>query len=507
MSPEKKDIYSYHTFILPFVFEKPVEWRKEEPDSRGKWQRCVLKEGSHLIPDHELYSIDYATLRYFTPEARELLFGMKNPKKGHAFLSIRKDAIYCITKGTQTYKLPIHHIHILRLDNGVALLVLEIENCDYHSPEDVRNINEYGRRLNPTTLGNKDPLTADHLSLRGVGLEFTGSGQNFSIWRNNLASAEDMPKPSFWKSILRKMRNAKNESEAPLVASPILNIIKDFAGPNNSITPITDDQMFVYSMICCKELAQELKTFSSEHNSQTTDFNKLLHSAYGEDIRTPHAGSRTQAALLHDCMYDRWQDAGVIDVITENSFFRYVDSDSQEADKLRDLFRNQHCYLTMIAILQQATITRFFNRSREISIRLNESLTKHHKVDRNCRKDVEKLYSDFVKADSSLFIHQISVQSSGVEEFSLLMRKLKIDEDLANLKEKIHNLYELSRLYVEQRENTLLGIIAIIGLPLTLIPLLWDLLVFFEVATLPAAVALCLLGLLVSMFTLYKYRK
>ena len=134
-----------------------------------------------------------------------------------------------------------------------------------------------------------------------------------------------------------------------------------------------------------------------------------------------------------------------------------------------------YSHLAMVAQLQRATLEHLFACSREHSIALSNELAKWpHTVTKKRHDKVQKLYANYIKARNALFLHRPATDPDGAAFFSKLQADFLIPPALDDLKEKIESLYALSHVYTEQRQNKVLSAIALVGLPLTLVPLLTE---------------------------------
>ena len=157
--------YSYHTFLLPFEYS-------------GK----ILSENKNTITETKIssgenYVSDYAMFQYFTPEARNLLFGAKYDYCYSP--DVLENEVYVIEKKegkhhpAKTFSLPVTRFRVLIHDNGVGLFMLSVENRGYPDINDIAWINEYGRRISlPYLTDAPHELVAEKISLLGKTADF-----------------------------------------------------------------------------------------------------------------------------------------------------------------------------------------------------------------------------------------------------------------------------------------------------------------------------------------------
>lgn len=87
--------YSYHTFLLAFYCPNGVL------NPRGNWKESNLTNQGIASTGKE-FLLDYATVQYFTPEARNLLFN-KEKSFSYSFDADDENSRYIIKRGGGGY--------------------------------------------------------------------------------------------------------------------------------------------------------------------------------------------------------------------------------------------------------------------------------------------------------------------------------------------------------------------------------------------------------------------
>ena len=169
-------VYSYHTFIYPFSWKNI---KKTGEDFRKFIRKSRVWQGTNIEIEDDISSTQnnyigkdlltlYKEYQYFNPFARKAIYGFNEGiVENYSFFDekIHEKAHYIIRKDDKTYDLLVNAIRLKIYNTGVALFVIEAENHDASSTiEDVKNINDYGRRVSMPILSGSN-LCADMIIL------------------------------------------------------------------------------------------------------------------------------------------------------------------------------------------------------------------------------------------------------------------------------------------------------------------------------------------------------
>ena len=423
--------HSYHTFLLPFEYSGTVS-----PGVKSRVGNTITET---KIRAGENYVSDYAMFQYFTPEARKLLFGAKYE---YCYCpDMLENEVYVIEKkegkknGAKTFSLPVTGLRILMHNNGVGLFMLSVENFGYPDINDIAWINEYGRRISlPYLTDAPHELVAEKITLLGKTVDF--------------------------EQVSKKDISCAHTPDGDII-EPIRAVIEEFIGKEGTIKPIIDDRMFVCCLIRNEELC---KTFKDDGLYTSEEVYRLAF-VDANDASCP--SERMRRKILDRCIYDRWAPWGTVDVITHHSLFRLTGEYEGIMSSVINPFNTMYVQLAAGALLQRANIMRFSNKCAQLSKQINRALNIKKGITARLKREIEKLNAEFVNAGSCIFLDQLSPQEQGVEEFDMLRRELYIDTSLKTLSKKVKALYELTHIYTEQEENSMLNFIAYLGIPLT----------------------------------------
>ena len=170
-SDKRKKPISYHTFLFPFSFDK------SNNNPRKRFEELFLAPLTDKKSDGWMPVIDprewvaslgsdindsekklYGEYHYFNAAARELIIASAHKNDStvwnyrYWFADQKKTdntnpIEYSIIRSERKYDLKVNGIKLKLFSTGVGILIFELENYSYPDPDDVRRINEYGRRI------------------------------------------------------------------------------------------------------------------------------------------------------------------------------------------------------------------------------------------------------------------------------------------------------------------------------------------------------------------------
>lgn len=310
-----EQVYSYHTFLFPFIWKtdkiingqrKKVKLKEfldvinaDTSESRWiayDWEKRKQKEG--FLSDHWMQ--DYQTYQYFTESANEMIFNCKGSNTVRCYYysnAFSKKGKYIITKRDKSYTLNINNIRLNVYDAGIAVLIMEMENCSHRSLDDVNLINEYGRRINFPYLasGVDHNLCADSIEIRfgeKAALELKKDNpfiQNYKQLSLNILSTRIK---AGYKNTSSKKKAGEILKEDDISFTSIMKPIRTLldgdkkiltANPEHKdrpdkfyIKPCVDDRMFVCCIVTDSGLSNEIKCIGSDELCCCQDINVRL---------------------------------------------------------------------------------------------------------------------------------------------------------------------------------------------------------------------------------------
>ena len=444
-------IYSYHTFLLAFHYDGD-----NKPAENGNWKKDDLMDFSKSNITDEEKRLNYQRIQYFTPEARSLLFDKDN----HFVYDLSgKEATYKIVKEQTEYVLDVNSIRAILFEGNIGVLIIELENTKYQSIEDVNKINEYGRRINLPYIGKEgEPhaLVANKITFLGETEDFVQKGKDI-LSQDNIDDLKD-----------------------GYIMKPVEKLLDELLPQHGKIVPVLDDRMFVCCMVRDAGLSEEVTSVkkvdkTDEHGQPVKDekgktvkvevekegkgiyldreLSKKIYSLAFIDAEWASCQSvEMREEILKRCIDSRWRDWGTIDVITHHSLIRITGGVELDfiVPSVVNPFLIQYVYLAIGALVQRATILSLSAESAEIS---NKYLLNDFSEELN--NELKNLKKKYVYAQNNIFLHELTVQEQGVEEFDMLKNELYIDNSLENLNNKIDGLYGYVKEYSDDKRARL----------------------------------------------------
>ncbi|MBQ2724489.1 MAG: hypothetical protein IJF78_02160 [Clostridia bacterium] len=464
------DIYSYHTFLFPFVWEGrgkhsvPLAKFLELFENNVNWENVDMPDEHHITPNPQILNMDDALLfykeyQYFHPYARKALYGFaEDIVTNYSFRpkDIRNLAHYYITrtdeKGSRKYCLLVNAIKLKIYNTGVAIFILECENhgvgetldpesgkvtgkLDQRTLSAVKEINDYGRRVALPYLPTPpyySSLTADSLTLDidSVGT-FQSDFRKFAKEMNSLETFERTLSLTHFCDFIKKILQFGRDDIR--FTSKLTDIDKN----TYYIYPALDDRMFVVCYVMdSAEIAKFTKRKDDGELVCLTDdtLSKSLHELIAID---PPGNCCTQdmnlrKSYLETHMYNRWIDYGTLTTYTNQSLINLTTTDCPSY--LTDSFLTQYVQLCCLVLVQRASIINFQRQTSAISAHVEE---RGRQIKLSTVSEVMKLQERFVAFQNQLSFTEVSPQDQGIEIYDKLMEFCFIEKELDSLKNQL----------------------------------------------------------------------
>lgn len=478
------EIYSYHTFIFPFIWEGRGKHRIPLPeilsvfDNNVNWVKTDMTDEHHITPNPQLMSktdelLFYKEYQYFHPYARKAIYGFeKDIVSNYSFRPdiIRDRAHYyiekCDGKSWRRYDLLLNAIKLSIYNTGVALFILECENYGEGSVMDdngieiakleqnnldaVKVINDYGRRVAlpfiPTTADDYFSLTADRLILKIEGMdEIVSDFRGFALKVNSMSNISDEISLTHFCDFIKEILSFGSE----IVFSSKLTKDKE----SYYIYPALDDRMFVASYI---HDPKALEPFMRRREDGTLScleserYSKSLHELIAVD---PPGECSTVDPLLRKAylqahMYNRWLDYGTLTTITNQSLINLTTAKANSF--LADNFLTQYIPMCCLCLVQRASIINFQRQTSEISARVEE---RGRQIKLSTVSDIMKLQERFVAFQNQLSFTEVTPQEQGIEIYSKLMECCFIEKEISSLKDQLQSLCDAANTSLDYNFN------------------------------------------------------
>lgn len=394
--------YSYHTFMLPFIYEKLEEL--------SSWEYKKF-----TIDTHE----DYNEYVYFYEYVRKALYNQDNtptPKDISQYYEYKDQkgtfTIECLA-GRGKYVLELDGISLRLFPNSkVGIVSFNLLNKQYFHPSDILNINEYGRRIYPQFLSKVGICETKKAFLaHSISLTFDGKEPITETFSNSLKPSEysERPFPAYISALLEGIHQPQN---------------------------VIDDRMFVMSLYLNDILAERYKSYDKIMDEYCYEqdewwYKYIFIDAGFKTCQSKHMTKR----LLAESTYDRWVEAGTLYGMSRYSFVALTGS-WYGKNILSPHFKTMYFQMFTLLLAYRASIIKF-------SDDVVKATQKVHAIE---PKNVYEEYLNFV---NELFFREITAQEQGIELYNQAMKIMQIEKYITDLDLEIGELHQYVQFQIE----------------------------------------------------------
>ena len=416
----KEDIYSYHTFMFPFIF-------KGKFDKKDNWEYKDFKVEEQR---------DFNEYIYFYKHVQDAIYNKEEEKSD----SISNYYEYEKQKGTYTicckkgiFELELDGLSLRIFNTKVAILTFNLKNTKYSDVNSVLAINDFGRRIYPQFLG--DNFTCDTKN--------TILSNCITLTLNGEEIKEDFTR-------FDNIDNLKNTKELNLLPKFIEKLIKNNFSKDKKLRPIIDDRMFVISWYGNNEFSKKLNSEQYKTNSNWYEY--IFVDGDGITIHN----KKMQENLVTASTYDRWMDNTYGCTLYGMSRYSFV-SITNSSDFAKNIFlpHIQTMYFQMFSLLlaYRASIIKFSDKIQNIT----------QKKEKDLIKKADKLYDRYLKFLNKLYFKEITAQDQGIEIYNQAMKVMDIEKYMNDLNHEINQLHSYVSMKEEKTRNEKLDFISKIG--------------------------------------------
>lgn len=495
-----ENYYSKHIFMANFRL-------KEDKNSKNK-------NVNDIVFDNDVwkkYSIDdvknvgefvdnYTNYNYFNEQARDLIFYKENKSKVVSYkfehIDSSENSEYIIdindVNERKTYELNLDKIILKEyeiINKKSYLMMIYVTNNKYGDISDIKNINQYGRRLFspwiPLDLGNgantecPDDLQI-HIGKDKIYSNYENSGKADLNYKDKEIFKYNFDDKNKYKSyserlnfIRQKEVNDKNDKsiidnrrESYLIRN-ILNYKKESKDEKIEIELINPDRMYVGFYLKNNSLIERIKKYSTEKQEYLTEkqeyaylyddslSDQLYALAYidGEDATCQSRVMRKK--LLQETIYDRWIDWGTIHTVTHNGF-GCIATDGAPYESVIMPFLTEYMEMMALVLLQRNLLLEFHIEAKKLSPEFNS-------------EKLENLQKDYVKFKTQVLLFEVTPQEQGYEIYRLMQKQLYIDEEKEKLDDIMNSLYEVANIKHSIELNIIMNRLTIIAILIALV--------------------------------------
>lgn len=484
---------SYHVFYFPFkwefegnansTFQKKFNTGQfaEMENSAGMWRHVTLKDNA-FDKQKEAEEL-FAERQYFYKFVHPVLYdaGDENAQNNESNIVRhyeRKEpqgsdnVRYIIEKNTsdddisgiKTYNLKVDAINLNFYSTGIGILMFYLINDDPSliKEEDIRDINQYGRRIMPPHCGE---FEADNRRLLARSLRITGldsdDGNKYSDGFRFSCSPKDYSEDKGFKDIWTPSRI-------------IVNLIKDLFNETDrdkiNIEPVIDDRMLVNCWYGNKELSDAIATGYPEDTSGI-GMSEDVKNIWYKQIFIDEGGDsycqndRIRDRLISESTYSRWQKYGTLYGVSRYSMICISNTSLFSKNILATHIRTIYARLFELLIVQKASVLRFSGEVSEIS-------SLNGKDEDKISENISSLYKEYIKFVNQIYFRSVTIQDQGVELYDLLSKQFDTEKQIKALDEEINELNQYAAFLTDEKRNKnglYLNILAAFFLPVSLI--------------------------------------
>lgn len=444
--------YSRHVFMAAFELEDTKQFFDDKKDI---WREEFIDDVENFDDLNEFkdFKDNYALAQYFNEQTKEIVFNFENKKNqkdklvsNYIFnpLKEKNGAEYIIKIPEKEYLLNLEKIRLKRIkidSKDIFLMMIYTRNEKYMSIEDIKKINQYGRRLYSPWIptwhtGRLETESAEYLSFRIT--------KNSNIYENNQCKEQDL-------NYLRIVNFEKNDfkkyiqkPEQSSLIKEILNYGRDDAEKVYEPKLIMPDRMFVGFLWRSNYFLDKLKLYNSENNQYEYLLNdkmsEELYSIIYIDNGDATCQSRTmREKLLKETIYDRWINWGTIHTITHNGL-GCITTDRAPDDSVIMPFMTEYMEMMSLVLIQRIILLKFHEKATKLC--------------RDFRSDqLQELQKEYVKFKTQFLLFEVTPQEQGYEIYRIMQKQLYVDEEKEKMDDIMNSLYEIANVEHNQRLN------------------------------------------------------
>lgn len=424
------NVYSTHLFAWPFTLnfgkEKVENFQKKIQD-KG-WRELDLVSGKF---NSERKNKDcYMFHQYLSFSAQNIFMrGKQSICKSYEY-PMEKEAEYSYemkVSNKQIFVLPIASIELHLYNSGVGILFLQMLNKTYKQIEDIKKINDQGRRISLAFIPDEETgyiICAESIGIRKKTKckEIQDITDFRDIIKNYIRGSlpfEELGKPA---SFLHGLLNCKLEQKK---------------GEEIFVKPNADDRMFLISLIRNDELSNNIKLMKFETDNE---FQKLLYSIlFADPDYATCQEKRMRKELLERASYLRWCEWGSYYGVTSYSMLCITETSEDINASVVRPFLIEYSYLLSLVLAQRIAIAEFSKKAGEIAGEIKQKGS----ISRKQAKELINLQEEYITFKNQMLILEASTQEQGNELYYLIQKQLMVENEQQRLDSQLEGLYEV----------------------------------------------------------------
>jgi len=457
-------VISHHIFICPFRIDGiGFDFTSYTPG--GSWEPFKFEIKAPRDFNERVYFYDFVYDALFEDgvEGRPLKqYCIKeyedptNPKY-YTILGRFKDEGDSVG-GHEIYSLQIDNVTLNIYETGIAVFAFHLNNHDYEKIEDIKRINDLGRRMYPQFLINNKG-TVDILDGSFIPANISISNKKFESYKNwkNKNNEDDLVvEEDFSKYLDFEKGFGKSKNDKDLLP----NTINHFLRTENTIfnyCPLIDDRMFVISYIGDISIVE--KVFHSEQSEKdqlnkeengwrsSEDWHNLLFCDHAKNGN--HSSSKLRYELNDSHTYFRWEGYNTLIGVTKDSFIALTRGEAY-SDFIRVHCMTMYFQMVQLCLVQRASILKFSSDAAKLAGDINPRGN-----DPNLN-DLKKLQISYIRFMNRLHYREVTAQEQGIDLYDMLQEKMRIPDQLKELDDEIQEMVSLTNMLKVEEDNSVL---------------------------------------------------
>lgn len=468
-----EDMTSYHIFYFPFKWEfasdRELLFSKRFDISRladkelktSLWKHVQNDDkspNSGTLTDDEAKEL-FAEKQYFFEFVHPVLYDAKDDRtpliRHYERLEPQSSTVkYVIEKTDRTYILEVDAINLNLYSTGIGLLMFYLKNSDKTQSDeyDIRQINQYGRRIMPPHAGEFNYRNQLAKKLEITGLK-TGNQDRYS----DRFEYDVAPKAG---------QLGLSDTWTP--SKIMTNLIRDIF-PDMEIRPVLDDRMLVNCWYANDGLSRAFKDTYKEDSSgcgMTEELKEVWYKqVFVDESDTTCQNDAMRDNLLRESTYFRWQKYGTFYGVSRYSMICVTDSERFSKNIISMHIRTIYARLFELLIIQLASVLRF-------SSEVTEASALHYEDDEKMAERISSLYKEYIRFVNQIYFRTVTAQDQGIELYAMLSKQFDTEKQIKALDEEINELNQYATFLTDRKRNKngeRLNKLATIFLPPTLV--------------------------------------
>lgn len=464
-------VYSYHTFILPFILDnnrldaRAVNALIKCFDENTMWINSDISDEFRIAENERIRSKDdeylfYQEYHYFHPYVRKALYGFGDGIVHLYTLKpeiVKNRAHYYIRKGGDEYDLLLSSMQIRIFNSEVGLFIMEGENRGLQrdgvrrqdSVEAVKNINDYGRRIAMPLIPNSGNgftnLCADSLSvLLGNGVEFRSDYMDFAQYLDSEERIGSKVLLTHIAGFVKRLLEYGNDYKFLTCST---------TSPDSFyILPAIDDRMYVDCWISDGTAAAAFSRWEEDESVRDSLY-ELLFIDHSGGMSCGSDSMRDR--LLEKHIYGRWSEDGNIYSVTAQGLIGI--GDPARHPYLVPNFLTIYVQMSCLCLVQRASLIHFNQLTSILS-----SSEKSRNIKMPTISKIMNLQESFIAFESQLSFSDVTSQEQGTELYDMMLEHMMITRDRDSLKETLSALYDASYINLDYRLSRWGGVFAVV---------------------------------------------